>query len=71
MFCFVFLLLAGFQLEHRVKPINAPLSSSIPKTVSRDQMKPIHMVGRNVSQIGGQIFLSAPSLFTHFRERRL
>lgn len=55
MFCF-FLLLAGFQLKHRVKPISAPLSSSIPKTVSLDQMQPIYMLGCNVSQIGGQIF---------------
>lgn len=64
MFCF-FLLLAGFQLERRVKPISAPLSSSIPKTVSLDQMKPIYMVGHNVSQIGGQIFFFTRSLFTH------
>lgn len=61
---FIFLLLADFQLKRKVKLISAPPSSSIPKTVSPDQMKPIYPVRCNVIRsAGGQLLFQRLSSF--------
>lgn len=64
---FIFLLLADFQPKRKVKLICAPPSSSILKTVSPDQMKPVYLVGYNVIRsAGGQLLLQRSSLFLFY-----